>query len=177
MNERDTRHQVLTEEQRVSTAYHEAGHAVVGAIFGRNPTSVDITPDQSGNVGHTRFPNDVPACMKSFFDESPEKKHYLKVRVLTALAGTIAHDIKMPGREHDIGDARDDHQAMELAEESMSWDYDRAGYIARMKVEAAEHLKAHWSTVEALATALLDHSELSAVELADIFNTTPISPK
>jgi ATP-dependent Zn protease len=116
------------EAQRVATAYHEAGHAVMGCLLGRYPQSVDILRDTQGNAGHTRFAADYPACMKRWSDKSQEKRCYLRVRVLISFAGTVAHDLKCPGRPQDSGDQQDYQWAKQIVEESMSWDPDYDGY-------------------------------------------------
>jgi hypothetical protein len=81
-------------------------------IHGRIPTSADIIPDARGNAGHTHVENEViPANYNRYLETSPEKQRYFEIRVLVALAGTAAHDLMCPRREHDSGDLRDEKQA------------------------------------------------------------------
>jgi ATP-dependent Zn protease len=155
--------------QHVATAYHEAGHAVMGCVLGRYPQSVDIFRDAHGNAGHTRFDSDYPACMERWFDESEEKRRYLRVRVLIDFAGTVAHDLKAGDRLQDSGDQQDYQCAKRIVEESMSWDNDYDGYLARLKIETREYLVTHWASVEAVATALLRNSTLLRAEIIDLF--------
>jgi len=146
------------EAARVATAYHEAGHAVMGCVLGRYPQSVDIFRDTHGNVGHTRFDSYYPACMKRWFDESEEKRRYLRVRELIDFAGTVAHDLKSGDRPQDAGDQQDYQSAKRIVEELMSWDNDYDGYLAQLKIETRKYLVTHWASVEAVATALLSRS-------------------
>lgn len=107
--------------------------------------------------------------MKRWFDEFEEKRTYLRVRVLTDFAGTVAHDLKCPGRSQDSGDQQDYQWAKRIVEEFMSWDNDYDGYLTRLKIEAREHLVTSWASVEAVATALLQNNILSRVEIVDLF--------
>jgi ATP-dependent Zn protease len=100
-----------TEVSSEETAYHEAGHAVMGCVLQRYPVSVSITADGKGLVGKTEFEQDAPPGGFRYFDCSEKKKRYIRTRVLIEVAGTIAHDMKYPGRAHDEGDANDEHWA------------------------------------------------------------------
>jgi hypothetical protein len=73
------------EPERIATAYHEAGHAVMGCILGRFPESATIIPNGNGTVGETRFETDVhvPEFVLHYFDRSPAKQHFAEQRVLT----------------------------------------------------------------------------------------------
>jgi hypothetical protein len=135
----------MSEPERKSTAYHEAGHAVIGVVLGRIPTSVDIVYDACGNAGHTYFGADLPKDFKRYFNQSPEKRHYLEMRVLIALAGTAAHDFLCSGRAHDEGDNRDERAAMEMIEESRSWDQDHDRYLETLKILVREQVTEHWN--------------------------------
>jgi hypothetical protein len=45
------------------------------------------------------------------FDQSPEKRRYAEQRILSELAGSIAHDLLKPGRTPDLADEVDLHYA------------------------------------------------------------------
>jgi hypothetical protein len=156
----------MSNDERRATAYHEAGHAVIGAIHGRQPTSIDIVHDAQGNAGHTLFADDLPPEFKRYFNQSPEKRRYLEMRVLITLAGTAAHDILFPGREHDEGDRRDECQAAKMIEESASWHQDHTAYLEAMKIKVRKQLKDRWPNVARVAEALLRQNYLSGAELA-----------
>ena len=155
------------EPERIATAYHEAGHAVMGCILGRFPKSVTIVPNGKSAVGETRFETDVkvPEFVRHYFDSSPAKQHFAEQRVLTALAGSIANDLKEPGRDHDVGDKTDTSRAKEIAIELVSWEDDKDAYLRRARNKATDVLKAHWPWVERVAGALLQRGKLSRAEL------------
>src|SRR5258706_2958076 len=120
-----------TEGSKEETAYHEAGHAVMGCVLQRYPLSVSIVADGKGVVGKTVFERDAPPGGFRYFDDSDEKKRYIRTLVLIEAAGTIAHVIKYPGRAHDQGDANDQHWAQQLVTEGVRVEDDREGYLAR----------------------------------------------
>ncbi|MET4121119.1 hypothetical protein ABIB85_007587 [Bradyrhizobium sp. JR1.5] len=97
------------EENKIETAYHEAGHAVMGCLLERLPISVSIVADVKGAVGKTEFEQDAPPGGFRHFDGSERKKKYIRTLVLIEVAGTIPYDIEFPGRAHDQGDAHDDY--------------------------------------------------------------------
>jgi ATP-dependent Zn protease len=158
------------EPERIATAYHEAGHAVMGCILGRFPESVTIVPNGKSAVGETRFETDVnvPEFVRHYFDSSPAKQHFVEQRLLTALAGSIANDLKEPGRDHDIGDKRDASRAKEIVIELVSWEDDKDAYLRRARSKATDMLKAHWAWVETVAGALLQRGTLSRAELLEL---------
>jgi hypothetical protein len=156
----------MNNNERKATAYHEAGHAVIGAIHGRLPTSVDIVYDARGNAGHTLFASDLPPEFKRYFNQSPEKQRHIEMRVLITLAGTAAHDILCPGRAHDEGDRRDEHEAFEMIDESRSWAQDNSAYLEVMKIKVCEQLTEHWPKVVQLAEMLLQRNSISGADLA-----------
>lgn len=77
-----------------------------------------------------------------YYDDSPAKRRYFEIRVLVALAGTVAHDVICPGRKHDIGDLSDDEQqAKELIRDSL-WilQDDRDAAFSRLKIKARKKI-------------------------------------
>jgi hypothetical protein len=120
-------------KQNEETAYHEAGHAVMGCLLQRYPLLVSIVPDGKGGVGRTQFQNDIPPGGYRHFDGSDGKKRYIRIRVLIEVVGTIAHDVKFPGRTHDEGDAHDDNWAGDMVNGNVSWEDDLEAYLARTR--------------------------------------------
>lgn len=157
----------MTDDERKATAYHEAGHAVMGFVCNRPPKSVDIQPDCCGNAGHTCFTDDS-APLKRYLDCSSEKRQYLQARVLIALAGTTAHDLMCPGREHDVGDERDENFARALLRESVIWDAECDAALAGFKIQARKKMEQNWHNVEAIACALLTQNVLFANEMQSL---------
>lgn len=149
------------------TAVHEAGHVVAGYLLQRYPLWVSIIPDGRGGVGRTEFEEDAPKGGYRYFDDGDRKKQYIHTRVIIEVAGTVAHDIKCPGRTHDQGDAHDDRWAKELVAESVSWE-DKDDYLTRAKQDARALLRRNWSIVEKVAAALVERQKMERAELLKI---------
>jgi ATP-dependent Zn protease len=163
-NKRDTMNAAF-EGHEEGTAYHEAGHAVMGCILGRTPQRVTIIPDGSGAVGKVESEADWPASAKRYLDASPEKQDYVKKRVLIELSGSIAHALHNPNREPDLGDAEDTRWARAMIIENVSWDDDHEGYLEQCREEAQSLLRQHWPWVEAVAQALIKHKTRDGEQL------------
>jgi ATP-dependent Zn protease len=158
-------------EERTATAYHEAGHVVMGCVLGRIPQFVTIIPDGARAVGKAQYDGDIPPYARRYLDESQPKKRYTEMRVLTELAGSVALDFKEPGRTHDPSDTHDAHIAKQLVEELVSWG-DHTLYLAEARQKTATLLQQHWRKVEAVAQALLQRDTLSR---DDILKLSPPS--
>jgi ATP-dependent Zn protease len=148
----------------IETAYHEAGHAVLGCLLGRIPLSVTIVP-RGPVVGETFFDTEVPAFARSYFNQSAAKRSYTEQRVLTELGGTAAHDILMPGRQHDVADETDLYYTRQLIIELVSMAEDRDAYLVASQKRATELLQANWPWVEAVARALVERKTLQRTDL------------
>ncbi|MGA8498946.1 MAG: hypothetical protein WB764_25920 [Xanthobacteraceae bacterium] len=149
----------ITGQQREDTAYHEAGHAVMGYVLQRFPLLVTIIPDGTGAVGKTEFEKYAPPGGYRYFDDTAEKKRDIRSRVLIDVAGTIAHDLKFPERDHDEGDKHDDYWARDLVGGNVSWE-DHEEYLERTRQDGVALLKQNWHLVDKVAAALLQHGKL-----------------
>jgi hypothetical protein len=151
-----------------ATAYYEAGHAVVGAIRDRPPITVSVVPD--GDVaGRNDFPEDWLPEFRGHFGGSPAKRAYIETRILTGVAGTIAHDLRFPGRVHDAGDVNDNGGARAILEDNAGWaDDDRDGYFRQLCANARDLLQTNWPWVEAVAVALIVRKTISGAEVMQL---------
>ena len=162
----DLRSMPLNPDERRATAFHEAGHVVISVVHGRIPTSADIIPDANGNAGHTLFENeDIPEVYRRYLNASPEKQRYIEMRVLVSLAGTAAHDLMSPGRQHDCGDLRDEKQAKKLIGECINWEDDHDAAFSRLKTECSQQISENWPKVEVVASELLRKDKILAAEI------------
>jgi hypothetical protein len=111
--------------QRDGAADDQMGDIPDGGVAGKNEFSEDWRPEY-----------------KSHYGASPEKRIYIETRILTEVAGTIAHDLRFPERGHDAGDAFDKRWAYALIEESACWaDDDRDSYSSSLKRPRAVYCK------------------------------------
>jgi hypothetical protein len=88
---------------------------------------------------------------------------------LTSVAGTIAHDLRFPGRAHDAADANDDRISRELIEDNAGWaDNYRDTYLKRLAETARGLLQANWPWVEGVARALFDRKTISTADIIEL---------
>jgi ATP-dependent Zn protease len=150
-----------------ATAYHEAGHAIVGAVRGRAPISVTIIR-VGGASGKNEFPEDWHEY-KGHLGDSPEKRCYIETRILTGVAGTIAHDLRFPERAHDAGDSYDEGCARAVMEDNAGWaDSDRDSYFLQLQETARRLLQTNWPWVEAVACALIERKTIRTQEVMEL---------
>jgi ATP-dependent Zn protease len=148
------------------TAHHEAGHAVIGCLYDRPPSSVTIVRDGAA-AGKAEFDPDIPDFARSYLNQSAQKRAYTEARVVGELSGSAAHDLFRPGRTPDQGDRHDLHWAKELISELVSWE-DHDKYLEQARVKAKQLLRDNWEWVQAVARALLERKTLSRHEILDL---------
>jgi hypothetical protein len=150
------------------TAYHEAGHAVVGAVCGRPPISVTVIRD--GDVaGKNEFPKDWRPEFQNHSGDFPEKRAYIETRILTEVAGTIALDLRFPERAHDAADAFDERCARAIMEENAGWaDGNRDSYFQQLREIARGLLQTNWPWVEAVVLALIERKIILTAEIMEL---------
>lgn len=161
---KDTNKQEVERSETV-TAYHEAGHAVIGILSGRIPRSATIVPDGTGMVGMVDFDSDDgPPEAKSYLSDTPAKRAYARSRVLGELAGSAAHDLFEPGRSPDAADQNDDRWSRELIREMVNWE-DHDLYFENAQREVKSLLQKNWTAVEAMANALLKYKTMTREQM------------
>lgn len=156
----------MTDEE--ATAQHEAGHAVMAAICDRLPTFVTIVP-HGGVAGINEFPDDLVAEFKNHLYDSPEKRAYIETRILIALAGIVAHDLRFLARVRDAGDAHDERRARAIIEDNAGWaDNCRDSYFQQLQETARGLLQTNWLWVEAVAHALIENRSLPGAKVIEL---------
>jgi hypothetical protein len=150
----------------IETAYHEAGHAVIGCLYGRFPTSITI--EREGHAaGKTDFEPAVLDFVLSHLSPSPRQSAYAEVRVVGELAGSAAHDLFKSRRTLDQGDKHDLHWAKQLIDE-LAGSESPDTYLAFARAKATQLLQENWQWVEAVAPALLTRGTVSRAEILDL---------
>lgn len=135
-------------EVRWATAYHEAGHCVVGLVTGEHPTRSSIVAGDNYE-GATWFEEeDVEALLA---DDLPREA--AEWYVIRAFAGPIAEH-RYTGDDATLSECEDYTQAVELLMR-LSTEPDRLN--AAMVARAESILDEHWPAVERVAAALVEH--------------------
>jgi hypothetical protein len=144
---------------RRSTAYHEAGHAVI-AFVGESPVG-DISIIRDGpDRGRTELP--LPDDFDPAYCDDASRRTVLEPWILAKHAGQAA-ERKAMGRTHRVRGARLDR---EQAEEAAEWvtfsDQERRAYLRWLGARAVELVEREWDAIEGLASRLLAVGSMNA---------------
>ena len=142
------------------TAYHEAGHAVIAELCGRQVTEVEIVGDRehAGMVHSLAFPPD-PADGAAPEAEAEELNRHLKI----ILAGMVA-EAMVSGRE-DWDEASEDLDvAVRFAMRLVDDCEDVLPLLSDIRDDLERELRERWTAVETLAAELLVRKALTGTE-------------
>jgi ATP-dependent Zn protease len=140
----------MGEQYDETTAYHEAGHAVLALALGRPVQRVNVLPNQEA-LGQCQFG-------KGAFRPSQD---WLEREILISLGG-LAAEARHTGHHAWDGAARDCQHVRRLAMQRAG--PRQAERLLRRLLAKAEHLLArecHWRAVERIASELLRQGAIS----------------
>ena len=147
--------------QRIArtTAYHEAGHAAVGAILKQNPDWASIVPDPKTSV----------LAEVTKMDGDLDSEEGLKNEIINYYAGQYA-ELRAGGsvRRAKLGAIWDDKVARDCIVRicgEKSTEKQLAACEKKMRMAAGKFVDEHWPLVELIATELLEHTTLVWEEL------------
>ncbi|MEJ6579707.1 MAG: hypothetical protein QNL33_02620 [Akkermansiaceae bacterium] len=139
------------ESDRILTSYHEAGHAVMALLMGRDIQKVSIIPSQ----------NRLGACtIKKGRAKQVQDK--LEAEILILLAGMAAEGRKS-GR-YNIQGASQDLRNVEKLAMARSGNPRQASKLVRKLLDKTQHLlsnKSTWTAVKVIADELIEHESIS----------------
>jgi len=148
-----------TAVERARTAYHEAGHLVIGILFGFRCSSVSIRPDEArGSLGRV-----VPLEERTGGQLAEISRETVERWVCVLFAGysaevRFAPDARDAARE---GARGDDEQAEGYLERAAM----ATGSIrSLLRARTAALVEQHWAAIESVARALLKHEEFDSDE-------------
>lgn len=139
-----------------STAYHEAGHAVVSIAAGLSFDCVTITPGD-GYRGALIYSHEFSI----FGEKSKDEIALARKMVLVSLAGSIAEE-KLNGRYSQMSAVVDMLNAEALA---LQLAKNPDAYLNRKRNEARQIITDEWSFVVRLAETLLRQKTLSQADV------------
>jgi len=153
-------HTSSTDPERL-TAYHEAGHAVMAQLCGRQVTEVEIVGDRehTGMVHSLVFPPD-PADGTAPQAEAEDVENQLKI----ILAGTVA-EAMVSGRNGWDETSEDLDVAVRLGMRLVDDCEDVLPLLEDIGADVKGDLQAHWAAVETLARELLRRKALTGSEV------------
>lgn len=143
-----------------TTAFHEAGHAVVACREGIavNSATIVSTPDYRGLVTHA----DPLRGIRMDIEDTLRSRSRARALIRVCLAGHLAQKMKYP-RSH-FGGQDDFSTAADLITYIGTQNTTNA-YMKLLELQTLDILNVFWFQVEALAQALLDQKSLSRKEV------------
>jgi hypothetical protein len=155
-----------------ATAYHEAGHAVIGRVLGVSDGRVTIRPDyNTGSAGREFGATPSEICAKY-----PERDHNAVIRawIISVMAGAET-EAALLGRVA-LGDGGDRKQIGLMMEENISdADWDRVE--ARLRRMTRTLIWEHEALIERVAKALLARTSLSGKMVDKLVGFGPIESR
>jgi hypothetical protein len=155
--------------------YHEAGHAVVAHAVGRHLGRISVARDEDLTLGRTGF-----TMYRGVRLTERSRPDTIRRSLVVALSGAIAERTHAPG-SRDCGDRQDREEAAEYAFgygracRSRAWD--AISELAAAESRAKEMVSEHWSTIEAVASTLLEHEGvLRGESLRQVLGARPEKP-
>jgi ATP-dependent Zn protease len=140
--------------ERARTAYHEAGHLVIGIIFGFRCSSVSIRPDEArGSLGRT-------APIEGHTGE-PQSRETVERWLCVLFAGYAAEvrfapDAREAAREGARGDDEQAEQFLKRAAMANN------SVRSLLRARTAALVEQHWAAIQSVARALLKHEEFDS---------------
>jgi hypothetical protein len=150
------------------TAFHEAGHAVMAELCGRQVTEVEIVGDRehTGMVHSLAFPPD-PADGAAPEAENDDVERQLKI----ILAGTVA-EAMVSGRQGLDETSEDLDAAVRLGMRLVDDCEDVLPLLSDIGADVERDLRRQWPAVEMLAIELLRRKTLTGSEVRKLL--TPL---
>jgi len=147
------------------TAYHEAGHAVIGRVLTLHCGGATIKPDYEEGVAGHAITHEPSACLYEW-----EKRGHVRdskdavyhARIMTFMAGAEA-ERELLGSQA-IADG-DDREQIELMAEELDHDTNWAKLEPRLRAMTRRLVRRHRALIERVAKALLAETTLSAEAL------------
>jgi hypothetical protein len=146
------------DEERLRTAYHEAGHCVIGILMGARVRFASIEVESEDHFGEVEM-------------EWPHGSN-VKAQALAILAGPVAEmtDRDEPFSNQDLAPSKADFQQVLQLSQAFGWTH-------RKQVEWIQHLITQlyrqfkrpdcWAAVAAVSDQLLAHDTLEHETIAD----------
>jgi len=154
-----------------STAYHEAGHAVVAVVQGLTNISVTIKPgeDSLGECIH-------PGVFGYEYGGKRERKRIVREYIIVSYAGFQA-EINFNREAEQWRSQGDENNALNLSREFSSvlpkqissvGDEAHMKFLGKLQREARKLVRQHWRSVSAVARELLKTKTLSGDQIKEI---------
>jgi ATP-dependent Zn protease len=155
-----------------STAYHEAGHAVVRYKLGLSVKAVSIvSDDNSGGRSSHRPPGE---WFRPDIETDARHRRRIEDEVMCGWAGALAEERlgESSDKELEVGAAQDVNTIVWFASYFTGSDYETEAYIEwlRRRTEGLLNRADVWPAIEAVAAALLEEHTLTGRQVRRIID-------
>ena len=155
----------------LATAFHEAGHAVVGTVLGARPMALTTRPDGSGDCDREPLLSDDDLERLSYSGLREELTVRIEREMLSSVAGQVAQRIHRPSSVR-WWQFRDDYRKVEeLLLRQCGSPEDVGRQSDELERMAERLLRKHWTAVERVALALASKGHLPADAVAQLMST------
>lgn len=158
------------ERTRISTAFHEAGHAVIGRKLGLACGEVTIVPDEE-SLGGAIIENPLGGWERG----DGSRRALVEAFCIALFAGAEAERLVNPG-EILVGDGMDRERITGALKEigisgaAFVGDDTWERYEGRLQRRGRELVKLHRIEIERVASALVDRNTLTAHEISSMLD-------
>jgi hypothetical protein len=160
-----------TESSLTATAYHEAGHAVVGwRLYGIRKRGASIIPDlDAGSLGHVH----ARVVLGGRPDVTPSGSVRLKVenQVIGLLAGAEAQRKYNPRSLRNYGHSSDYQRAIDLLSYFTSGNEELGLYFKLLRLRSRRMVDRLWPAIKAVAAELLIKKSLPGPEISKVIHS------
>lgn len=152
---------------RTTTAYHEAGHAVVAFFSGFRIEYATILPGD----GFSGMMKARPQGRFSLDSATPAMRQKTENWILITLAGDIAQRKHAPRSSRQWHTTADRQAATDLALSVCGNGESATAYLAWLNIVARQLIEGRWDLVDRVAKVLLDRERITGDELRAIILT------
>jgi hypothetical protein len=160
----------VKQSDRIATAYHEAGHALVAWLLGIRLRRVTIVPSKKDNFDGCCYHAKIVRGKHPEFDDSPGAFVRMQKHVMVCLAGIISQR-RFNSRTVRRWDASGDYRLIfPIVSNRLSSDKETTAYLSWLEVKTDELLRQphNWARVKLLARELLARNTLKRNEVDDL---------
>ena len=155
---------------KLSTAYHEAGHAVAAIAQGVAVRSITIVPDkQEGYAGRVQH-EDLTRQVNLEADNSPLTRLRIEKQIIVFLAGAAAQRKYDRRSWRSFHSSSDYENAANLADAVSSSPAASEAFLRWLAIASDDLIAAHWQEVEEIAKALVEEKTLSGTRVRELIS-------
>jgi hypothetical protein len=159
----------MRQSAKLSTAFHEAGHAVIAWSLGLKVHSATIVP-APGIHGGVEHANPLRGIHLDY-DGSDRARRRAEIAIIVCLAGPVAQQRYKPRSWRSYHGQYDHSQAADLALSLNGSDEATNAHLKYLAIVARDMVAALWPLIERVAGALIERRTLTAAEIATVLAT------